>query len=551
MLDLNVQYPLPFPDNPSKWDGWSKYNSPNLYERLCLDQKKNPSKELIEEHCRELLRWWQKKLPLKNQPSNPLAQLLRPGMDESSRYLTEARVELLDPERRQQIDAELAEKAQKQAVAEFRKYLTFAIADGVLTPDEEKTLQRFGQEHQLSDEQVRGYIEAELEESGARRPPPPEAAPDESAATSPRPTEDALPPDQEFLRMLRLSRLDSEEMTDETRDAFINMAENIGLEPGDAEDLVDLYLEEADERANQSSTPSVAAAFAPARPGGEAKENEERISFAAVVSKPVVASSSNKTAQGFPPFGSSVGASMLFVPGGEFTMGSEALEAGPNERPTMKVTLSRYYMSRFPVTNAEYEQFDPAHARKRAPGTSDRHPAVYVSSLEAMKFCQWLSTRERKKYRLPTEAEWEFAARGNDGRRYPWGNNDGRGDLGNFADKNTVFAWSDRAISDGYPESSPVGAFPLGLSPFGMEDMAGNVWEWCLDYFEMYRGTPRVNPRGATSGAKRVYRGGSWKSRFNSLRTTARGSNAPNYSCNDLGFRIVCECEEPGRVSKD
>jgi formylglycine-generating enzyme required for sulfatase activity len=106
-----------------------------------------------------------------------------------------------------------------------------------------------------------------------------------------------------------------------------------------------------------------------------------------------------------------------------------------------------------------------------------------------------------------------------------------------------VFAWSDREIDDGYPESSPVGAFPFGASPFGMEDMAGNVWEWCLDFLEPYRGAPKVNPRGPTVGAKRVYRGGSWKSRFNSLRATARGSNVPNYSCNDLGFRIVCECD--------
>jgi formylglycine-generating enzyme required for sulfatase activity len=244
-----------------------------------------------------------------------------------------------------------------------------------------------------------------------------------------------------------------------------------------------------------------------------------------------------------PPFVNSLGMQMLFVPAGEFAMGSEALDAGPAEKPTSKVTLSRYFMSRHPVTNAEYEQFERSHVRKRAGGAGDRHPVVHVTSVEAMKFCQWLTARERRKYRLPTEAEWEFAARGKDGRKYPWGNYDGRGDLANFADKNTVFAWSDREISDGYAESSPVGAYPNGASPFGFLDMSGNVWEWCLDYFEPYRGTHRVNPHGATAGAKRVYRGGSWKSRFNSLRTTTRGSNVPNYSCNDLGFRVVCECE--------
>src|ERR1700719_1225121 len=110
-----VSFPLPLPDDPRKWDGWTKYKSPNLYERLCLDPRANPSNELIEEHCRELLRWWQKKLPLKNQPSNPLAQLLRAGMDESSRYLTDARVELLDPTRRQVSVGEVRKKQREGA----------------------------------------------------------------------------------------------------------------------------------------------------------------------------------------------------------------------------------------------------------------------------------------------------------------------------------------------------------------------------------------------------------------------------------------------------
>src|SRR6476646_415216 len=135
-----MPFPLPLPDDPHKWDGWAKYKSPNLYERLCLDPRANPSNEIIEEHCRELMRWWQKKLPLKNQPSNPLAQLLRPGLDESSRYLTEARVDLLDPARRRQVDEELAAEKEQQALAEFNKFFAFSTADGGLRPEEEKAL---------------------------------------------------------------------------------------------------------------------------------------------------------------------------------------------------------------------------------------------------------------------------------------------------------------------------------------------------------------------------------------------------------------------------
>jgi formylglycine-generating enzyme required for sulfatase activity len=535
MMQFEGSFPVPLPDDPYKWDGWSKYKSPNFYERLCLDPRANPSNELIEQHCRELMRWWQKKLPLKNQPSNPLAQILRPGLDESSRYLTEARVELLDPARRQQVDSELAAQANEQAIIEFHKYLAFALADGVLTPEEEKSLHRFGAEHGLSEAQIADYIEAELKDCGAQRvvPSVPAPAPVEQPREPRQRRKKSLDPREEFMRMLRLSGLDTDEMADETRDAFVKMAENLGLDTTDAEEMVDLYLDEADKMSDPEpvASPRVTVVRQPVSPSANGH-----------AAAPAVVPAADDR-QRFSNFANSFGSQMLFIPAGEFSMGSEASEAGPNERPVTRVTVSRFYMSRHLVTNAEYEQFDPSHKNKRAPGASDRHPVLYVSSLDAIKYCQSLSARERKKYRLPTEAEWEYAARGTDGRRFPWGNHEHRGDLANFADRNTVFAWSDREIDDGYPESSPVGAFPFGASPFGIEDMAGNVWEWCQDFFEAYRGIAKIDPRGPTAGAKRVVRGGSWKSRFASLRATTRNSNVPNYSCNDIGFRIVCDCE--------
>jgi formylglycine-generating enzyme required for sulfatase activity len=241
-------------------------------------------------------------------------------------------------------------------------------------------------------------------------------------------------------------------------------------------------------------------------------------------------------------FTTAVGSPMILVPAGEFVMGSDAADAAPNEQPLTPVVLSEFYMSRHPVTNEEYERFDPAHRRKRIKLADDDHPVVYVSSLDAIKFCQWLGQKDGKQYRLPTEAEWEYAARGIDGRKYPWGDQDHRGDFANFADASTTFPWRDPQVHDGYAETSPVGAFPRGASFFGIHDMSGNVWEWCLDFYQALPGAPKRNPRGLASGSKRIYRGGSWKSRFSNLRATARSANAANYSCNDVGFRIVCEC---------
>ena len=244
-------FPVPLPDDPRKWDGWSRYDSPDPYERLGLDPRTKPTNEEIEERFRELVLWWQKKLPLKNQPSNPLAQMLRSGLDESSRYLSEARVELLNPERRQQLDEELAAQAEEEAIAEFKKYLAFALNDKTLRPPEEEALLEFGRNQGLTNERMLEVIEAELLSAGAVR-----VAESPSGQTAGGTAGAALDPNADFMRMLRLSGLDSDGMTDDQRDALVNMAENLGIDPGDAEDLVDLYLEEIEK--NPASGPSKA-----------------------------------------------------------------------------------------------------------------------------------------------------------------------------------------------------------------------------------------------------------------------------------------------------
>jgi len=532
MIDLKPA-PPDFPDDPKKWDGWSKYCADNPYERLCLDPRANPTEDQIQQHCTALLQWWQNKLPLKNQPSNPIAQLLGRGIDEASRYLVQARIELLDPQRRQQWDEQLAARAGQEALDEFAKFVGFSIKGGLLTAEAEANLVEFGQNNGLADEQVRACIEEELKRNRARRTAA--AAACEPAAI---PIEDS---EKEFVRILRLGALNMAGASYTVRAFVAKIADNLQIRPERGEQLLDGFLDEEE--------------LVPAKPG-----NSKPVitpPHKAVAPAPVVARVTEAPAvRSAPPaprkvatsrlsgnFVNPVGAPMVFLPAGDFVMGSDAPDAQPNEQPLTPVTLSEFYISQHPVTNAQFEQFDPRHQLKRIEGAAADHPVVYVSSVEAVKFCEWLGHRDGRRYRLPTEAEWEYAARGNDGRKYPWGNQNGRGDLANFADASTTFPWRDPSINDGYAQTSPVGAFPRGASFFALEDMAGNVWEWCLDFFQPLSGSPKRNPRGPASGPKRSYRGGSWKSRFSNLRATARASNAPNYSCNDLGFRIVCECE--------
>ena len=530
-----------------KWDGWSKYRAENPYERLCLDPAARPTEEDIHQHCTALLNWWRKKLPLKNQPSNPMAQLLGRGLDEAGQFLVQARMTLLDTERRRQVDAELAVQAEEEALAEFANFVAFSVAGKVLTADAEAILIEFGQSHGLREEQARGCIDEQLKLKNARRAAP---MPAPEATRQPKTKGER---EMEFHRILGLSNLDLGAATRQVREIFITIAENLGIELERAEDLLDDYLE-----LGSCSAPPTAPTPAPVTraklpqavariPKVAAKPAAAAPRVSATAPPPRVASPRPAAPpSNLPPvFNNPIGAPMMLVPAGDFVMGSDAVDAAPNEQPLTPVELSEFYMSRYLITNAQYEQFDPSHRRKRIPGAADDHPVVYVNSFEAMKFCYWLGQKDGKTYRLPTEAEWEYAARGTDGRKYPWGSAERRGDLANFADASTTFAWRDPLIHDGHAETSPLGSFPAGVSPFGIEDMAGNVWEWCLDFFQPLTGTLRRNPRGIASGPMRVYRGGSWKSRFSNLRTTVRSSNAPSYSSNDVGFRIVCEVVAP------
>lgn len=565
-----MSLPNPLPDNPQRWEGWRKYNSPNFYERLCLSFDSNASNEQIEENCRILLVWWQKKLPLKNQPSNPVSQMLRSGLDEAPSYLAEARTALLDPELRKDHDAQLRADAIAVAIEEFNKLIQFTLAEKELPRDAETRLVTAGLNLGLSEEEVDSAIEVQLAATGAVRvepvaPPPPPPPPPEPVPAPAAPAPVAAPVDaaakdpfSEFRRLLSMSRLclDGEEMTDDQRDAMCNLGESLGLTGGQAEDLIDEYLERVAVMPAQSTPRPVSAGTtasvrtaprpAPAKPAPTPTPAPAR-PVTPVVRLPqrtvITPLQRSQEREKYPNFRNSLAGEMLLVASGTFLMGSRASMALANEQPITSVTISKFYMARFPITNAQYELFDPGHVSKRAPWANEKHPVIYVSARDAEKFCEWLSQRERKRYRLPSEAEWEYAARGLEARTFPWGETFDSGQYANFADAKTTFSWRDPRIDDGWAQTSPVGNYSRGASPFGMEDMAGNVFEWTLDGLEAYKGKEVTNPRGPKNSAQRVYRGGSWKSRITSLRTTARAFNSPDYSSNDVGFRIVCECD--------
>ena len=226
---------------------------------------------------------------------------------------------------------------------------------------------------------------------------------------------------------------------------------------------------------------------------------------------------------------------MVYVPPGTFVRGSDTSRMA-DERPQALITITRgYFIAKYPTLVREFRAFVDATGyvttaeKKRGERTwrsprfdqADNHPVVCVSWHDAVAFCEWAGLR------LPTDAEWEYAARGTDGRTYPWGEE---------APDDTRLVWSGNNRRRG---TAPVGEHPAGASPFGIHDIAGNVWEWSADWYdENGYGAETVDPQGPTQGQYRSLRGGCWGDYHSDVvRAASRGRYAPVVVIVGIGFR--------------
>lgn len=253
------------------------------------------------------------------------------------------------------------------------------------------------------------------------------------------------------------------------------------------------------------------------------------------------------------PAPSNIPAHMIYIPGGYFYMGYS--EGNYDERPSRKVYLDAFYISKYEVTNADYHNFvkdtnysvpyvkkresiyqdfnwDPL-TNKYPPGKKD-HPVVLVSWEEANSYCKWLSQKLHLNVALPTEAQWEKAARGEaELSQYPWGP---------FAKPNTFYA-NYGVSEDGFMQTAPVNSFVHGCSPFGCYNMSGNVAEWCLDDYSptAYSTLKSTNPLYVDHNnlQRKVVRGGSWGNKIHQLRVSKRKYRAKNERNIYTGFRYV------------
>ncbi len=253
---------------------------------------------------------------------------------------------------------------------------------------------------------------------------------------------------------------------------------------------------------------------------------------------------------------------MVYVPGGTFEMGSTEAEIEMaisqckqvrgtctrdfrmRESPQHAVTLDGFWMDQTEVTNAQYRLCVEAGACQ-APTTCDwgeptfgdasktDHPVGCVGWYGAQAYCEWVGAR------LPTEAEWEYAARGEQGHTYPWGNTFDGTRL-NYCDINCQEGpWADTTVDDGYAKSAPVGSYPDGASWCGAFDLAGNAWEWVADWLGAYPSTAQTNPTGPATGSEKVMRGSSWVYDEERVRTAVRDFVVPTERDSPIGFRCV------------
>jgi formylglycine-generating enzyme required for sulfatase activity len=235
----------------------------------------------------------------------------------------------------------------------------------------------------------------------------------------------------------------------------------------------------------------------------------------------------------------------IYIPEGEFLMGCDPQHNGGfpcnfDELPLHPVFLSAYFMDAYEVTNQQYRMCmesgncpEPVYKNSSTRDsyydnpTYDRYPVVGITWYEAQAYCQWVGGR------LPTEAEWEKAARGTTIRAYPWGDEEPNCDLANSYDNTS----GKHCVGD----TAPVGSYPAGTSPYGLYDMAGNVWEWVGDWYSTnyYAYSPYENPTGRDTGDDKVIRGGSWSYSWSKLRVAYNSNHHPEQRNLNFGFRCV------------
>jgi formylglycine-generating enzyme required for sulfatase activity len=237
-----------------------------------------------------------------------------------------------------------------------------------------------------------------------------------------------------------------------------------------------------------------------------------------------------KNPQGFDEYWRAKDGSMVVkVPAGEFPMGSPEGQGEEPERPQHRVYVSEFLIDKTEVTWRQFRKFaEEAEITLRSPiwGTPDDYPASFILWEEARSYCEWVGGR------LPTEAEWEMAARGPEGSVYPWGD-----------------TWDARrcnSISGGLHQPEAVGSYRRCLSPYGVLDMPGGVWEWCQDWYDAsyYDESPPRDPQGPDTGNLRVKRGGGWMSQPMWLRSAHRAKAGPTSRNVDNGFRCVQDVVE-------